>query len=142
MEKTIAESLAAEAKQLTFRDVPPEIVHEIKRSMLDTIGCSLAGYMSEPSRMIQGMIEEMHGPAESTVFGSGLKTSCLNATLANGVMLRHFDYAGVGHLDKQGRDTSGHHCESFPSILAVGERHHSNGQEIITSSRSRLRAHE
>lgn len=31
---TIAELLACEAKELTFRELPPEVVHQAKRSVL------------------------------------------------------------------------------------------------------------
>jgi len=133
MTKTIAEELASEAKGLTFRDVPPNVVHEVKRQVLDIVGVGLGGYLSEPSQIMQNVIKEMNGPAESTVFGSGLKTSCLNATLANGVMVRYLDYMNRCFLTKEGRNNMGHHGEVIPSILAVGERQHSTGQEIITA---------
>ncbi|MBI2989447.1 MAG: MmgE/PrpD family protein, partial [Deltaproteobacteria bacterium] len=122
MTKTIAEQLAYEAKELTFRELPPEVVHQVKRSVLDTLGVGFGGYLSEPSQIIQSLIKEVNGPAESTVFGSGLKTSCLYATLANGAMARYLDYMDLCFLAKEARDTIGHHGESIPPILAVGER--------------------
>ena len=70
MTKTVSEQLAAEAKELTFHELPPEVIHRVKRSMLDTLGVGFGGYLSEPSQIIQSMIREMNGPAESTVFGS------------------------------------------------------------------------
>ncbi len=133
MTKTIAEHLASEAKGLTFRELPPEVVHQAKRSVLDTLGVGLGGYLSEPSQIIQSLIKEMNGPAESTVFGSGLKTSCLYATLANGVMVRYLDYMDRCFLTKEARIAMGHHSESIPPILALGERQHSNGQDVITA---------
>jgi len=133
MTKTIAEELASEAKRLTFRELPPEVVHEVKRQVLDIVGVGLGGYLSEPSQIIQSLIKEMNGPAESTVFGSGLKTSCLYATLANGVMVRYLDYMNRCFLTKEARNNMGHHGESIPSILALGERQHSTCQEVITT---------
>ncbi|MBI2987673.1 MAG: MmgE/PrpD family protein [Deltaproteobacteria bacterium] len=129
---TIAEQLAREAKGLTFRELPPEVVHQVKRQVLDTLGVGFGGYPSEPGQIIQSLIKEMKGPAESTVFGSGLKTSCLYATLANGVMVRYLDYMDRCFLTKEARISMGHNSESIPPILAVGERQHSTGQEVIT----------
>ena len=133
MTKTIAEQLAAEAKNLTFRELPPEVVHQVKSAVLDTLGVGFGGYLSEPSKIIQSMVTEMNEPAESTVLVSGLKTSCLYATLANGVMVRYLDYMDKGSLTRQATDSTGHNSESIPPILAVGERQHSTGQEIITA---------
>ncbi|MBI2988442.1 MAG: MmgE/PrpD family protein [Deltaproteobacteria bacterium] len=133
MTMTIAEQLAYEAKGLTFRELPAEVVHQVKRSVLDTLGVGLGGYLSEPSQIIQSLIKEMKEPGESTVFVSGLKTSCLYATLANGTMVKYLDYMDRSFLTKEARNHTGHHGESIPSILAVGERQHSSGQEVITA---------
>src|SRR5215471_2763207 len=133
MEKTIAEQLAHDAVQLSFRDVPEAVVHQVKLSMLDTLGVAFGGYRSEPSRIVQSLVKEMNGLPESTVFGSGIKTSCLNAALANGVMARFLDYTDRSFLTKEGLNHTGHHGESVPAILAVGEREHSNGREIIVA---------
>ena len=130
---TVAEQLARETKELQFRELPPEVVHQVKRSLLDTLGVALCGYPSEPSQIIQSMIKEMNEPPESTVFGSGLKTSCLYATLANGAMLRYPDYSDRGFLTKEALVFLGHHSNLIPPILAVGERQRSPGQEIITA---------
>ena len=129
---TIAEQLAREAKELQFRELPPEVVHQVKRSLLDTLGVALCGYPSEPSRIIQSMIKEANEPPESTVYVSGLKTSCQYASLANGAMLRYPDYSDRAFLTKEARVFLGHHSNLIPPILAVGERQRSSGQEIIT----------
>lgn len=130
---TIAEQWAREAKELTFHELPPEVVHQVKRLVLDTLGVGFGGYLSQASQIIQSLIKEIKGPAESTVFGSGLKTSCLYATLANGAMVRYLDYMDRGCVTKEATLSMGHPSESIPPILAVGERQHSTGQEVITA---------
>ena len=130
---TIAEQLAREAKELSFDQLPAEVIHQVKRLVLDILGVGFGGYLSEPSQVMQSLVKGMSGPAESTVFGSGLKTSCLYATLANGAMVRHLDYMHSCYLTKEARMLLGHHGESIPPILAVGERQHTAGREIITT---------
>ena len=138
MARTVAEQLAAEAKELTFRDLPPEVIHQVKRLVLDTVGVAFGGYQSDSSQIIQSLIKEIKEPTESTVFGSGLKTSCLYATLANGVMVRYLEFMDRNRLpedflSKAVSSIHGHHSESIPPVLAVGERQRSTGQEIITA---------
>jgi len=130
---TIAEQLALEAKELNFEELPSEVNDQAKRSLLDSLAIAFGGYLSEPSRIIQNVIRELNGPAESTIFGTGLKTSCLYATLANGTMVHYFDYMDAGFLTKEATVIMGHHGELIAPILAVGERQHSGGEEIITT---------
>lgn len=129
---TIAEQLASEATQLRFRELPSRVVRQVKRIVLDIVGVGFGGYLSEPSQIIQALIKEMNGPTESTVLG-GLKTSCLYATLANGVMVRYLDYMDRASLTEEARVVEGHHSESVVPILALGERQHSTGEEVITN---------
>ncbi len=130
---TIAEHLAAEAQAFTFEGLPPQVVHQAKRSLLDGVAIGLGGYTSEPSQIIQSLIRDVGGPTESTVFVSGLRTSCLYATLANGAMVRYLDYMDRAFLVPEAVNDMGHHGESIVPILALGERQHSSGEDVITA---------
>ena len=46
---TIAEQLSSYATSLHYQDLPPEVVHQAKRLIIDTLGCALGGYASVPS---------------------------------------------------------------------------------------------
>ena len=48
---TIAEQLSSYATSLRFEDFPPEVVRQAKRLIIDTLGCALGGYSSEPARI-------------------------------------------------------------------------------------------
>jgi len=133
MDRTAAEHLANEAKSLTFRELPPEVIHQVKRSLIDTIGLGFGGYLSEPSNILQSVIREANGPAESTIFVNGLKASCLDATLANGLMVRYNNMFDRAFLTKDSLNPAGSNCESIPALLAVGERQHSSGQDVIVA---------
>jgi 2-methylcitrate dehydratase len=109
------------------------VIHETKRLVLDTFGCAIGAYTGEPSRIIQGLIKELGGPKESTVIGSGLRTSCLNAMLANGVMVRFLDFNDTYLLTVGPLTTGCHPSEIIPAALALGEREHSKGWEVITA---------
>ena len=130
----VAQQLAEEVVRFTFRDIPPEVVHQTKRLVLDTLGCAIGGYSSDASRIMQKLIVELDGPKEATVVGSGLRTSCLNATLANGVMVRCLDYNDAVVMDTETGQRMGYHpSEVIPGILALGERQHLTGKEILAA---------
>lgn len=130
---TVARELAKYALRLTFDDLPKEVVHEAKRAIIDTIGCAIGGYSSEASKIIQNLSKELGGPQESTIIGSGFKTSCLNAILANGVMVRYLDFNDT-YLIPVGNLVLGNHpSEVIPTTFALGEREHTNGKDLINA---------
>lgn len=130
----IALELAKNVKSVTFQDLPQDIVHQTKRLVLDTLGCAIGGYASEASRVIQEVVKELGHPEEATVFGSGLRTSCLNAALANGAMVRYLDYNDTAFILQGETYRTGYHpSEVIPPILALGERQHLSGEDVITT---------
>jgi 2-methylcitrate dehydratase len=133
MTRTIAERLAADAAELTFAQLPADVIRQAKRSVLDSVGIGIGGYASEPGEIVRGLIAELGGPPESTIFVSGVKTSCLHAVLANGVMVRYLDFMDRTFTSKEGLTNMGHHGESVVPILALGERQHASGREVITA---------
>ena len=130
---TVAREIAKYALELSYDALPTEVVHEAKKVVLDALGCAIGAYPSETSRVIQNIIKELGGPKESTVIGSGLRTSCLNALLANGGMVRYLDF-NDGYLILVGSQTTGSHpSDMIPTILALGEREHSKGRDVINA---------
>ncbi len=134
---TLSEELAKYTCKLSFIDLSNAEVHAMKRSILDTLACALGGYQGSSSRIIRSLVAELGGPEESTVIGSGNKVLCANAALANGAMVRYPDYSDTYHnlkklLTNEPR-TGWHPSELIPAALAVGERQHSNGKELITA---------
>ena len=129
-----AGELAKYALGLTFGDLPADVVHQTKRILLDTLGCAVGGYASETSTIIQKVIKELNGREEATIIGSGVRTSCLNAALANGAMTRYLDYNDTAFIKEGERYRAGYHpSEVIPPILAVGEKQHVSGKEAITA---------
>lgn len=124
---TIAREICKYALGLRFEDLPKEVIHEAKRAVLDTLGCAIGAYQGDASKIIRSLVKELGGPKESTVIGSGLRTSCLNATLANGVMVRYLDFSDAYQVNCGPLTSGGHPGEVIPAALALGEREHSSG---------------
>lgn len=119
---------------LTFEQVPPDAIHQTKRLILDTLGCAIGGYTSGASQAIQELVKEMGHPGEATVFGSGIRTSCLNAVLANGAMVRYLDYNDTSFIIQGETYRTGYHpSEVIPPILALAERQHLSGKDVIAA---------
>lgn len=117
---SIAHRYARYALGLNYGALPPEVVHQAKRCLLDALACCIGGYQAPGRPMCEAVAQELGGPEEATVIGSGIRTSAHNAALVNGFTHRFLDY----------NDNDG---VVVPAILAVSERERSSGRDFLTS---------
>ncbi len=122
---SVAYQFARYALCLNYGMLPQDVVHQAKRSLLDTLGCAIGAYDAPGRSICEEVAKEIGGLPEATVIGSGLRTSVFNATLVNCFMVRFLDYNDHGG--------GGHNSDSIPSMLAVSEREKSSGPDFITS---------
>lgn len=124
-QSSIAYQFARFALGLHYQILPENVVHQAKRCLLDALGCAIGAYDAPGRSICETVIKELGGPEEATLFGSGLCTSALNATLVNSFLVRYLDYNDIGG--------GGHNSDAIPSILAVSEREKAGGRDFITS---------
>jgi 2-methylcitrate dehydratase len=125
---TIASYLSDYTTALTFTDLPPEVVHQAKRLLVDTLGCAIGGYGSEPSKIARALADTVSSRQPATVLGSGQQTSLDLATFANGVMIRYLDF-NDGYTSKE----SGHPSDAIAAVLSPAEVSHADGKGVITA---------
>jgi 2-methylcitrate dehydratase len=127
MDKT-TQTLASYASGLKFEQLSTSAVREVKRRLIDAIGCGIGGYASEPGAIARELAAAATGEPPARVLGSGAPTSIEMATFANAVMVRYLDcndtYVAKG---------SGHPSDMIPACLAVAEAHHASGRDTLTA---------
>jgi 2-methylcitrate dehydratase len=127
---TLVEQLSTYAASLRFESLPREVVHTAKRLIIDTVGCALGGYWSEPARIARDLAATVRSSEPVTVIGSGERTSADLATFANGVMIRFLDfndgYTSTGE--------SGHPSDSIAAVLSTAELRRRSGAEAIAAT--------
>jgi 2-methylcitrate dehydratase len=126
---TLAEKMGAYAATLRYEDLPPEVVHQAKRMMVDTIGCALGGYDSEPSRIAREYAATVTSTQPATLLCSGRQTSPELAVFANGVMIRYLDY-NDGYIGLE----AGHPSDSIAALISAAEIGGANGREMIVAT--------
>jgi 2-methylcitrate dehydratase len=130
---TVALELAQFARGFSYEDLSDPEVHAAKRVLIDMIACAIGAHESDSGRIVRRVMEEQGGSQESTLIGSRMRVPCANATLANGTMTRYLDYNDT-YFRANGQLRFGIHSnELIPAVLAVGERQHASGKEIITA---------
>jgi 2-methylcitrate dehydratase len=125
----LAEQLGAYAASLQYEDLPPQVVHQVKRMMVDTIGCALGGYNSEPSRIAREYAATVTSTEPATVLCSGARSSPELAAFANGAMIRYLDF-NDGYTGRE----AGHPSDSIAALLAAAEIGRANGRELIVAT--------
>lgn len=121
MTRRLAEVLAA----VTYDDLPPEVIEDAKRAVLDWLGSALAGSSEPPARMAQRVIAGLGRSDEATVFGAG-RSSAAGAALANGVA------SHILELDDVHKGSTLHPgAPIIPAALAVAEREHADGRAFL-----------
>ncbi len=126
---TIAEQMSSWTVALHYRHLPAEVVHLTKRMIIDTIGCALGGYTSEPGKIARALAATVTSTQPGTVIGSGQATSPDLATFANGVMIRYLDY-NDGYTSLE----SGHPSDSIAAVLSATELAGRGGRRAITAT--------
>ena len=91
------EELAKFVVEFNFGELPAGGIEEIKISILDTLGTALVGAKGPVGTMMTDLVKETGGNEQARLIGSGIKTSVLNAVLANGTLAHAEDYDAVPH---------------------------------------------
>ena len=70
MTKTLAHQLAGFACSLQFEDLSPEVVHEVKRRVIDSFGCALGAWNEEPCVIARDVASEFSAKRGGTIIGT------------------------------------------------------------------------
>ncbi len=92
-EPDAAIAIAAHLARTRYEDLPASVVDAAKSSILDTLGCVLAGTPCEDVVAIRKVAGAWGGRASSTLIGSGgVKLPAASAVLGNGAAIHQFDF--------------------------------------------------
>jgi 2-methylcitrate dehydratase len=127
--KTLAHQLAEFACSLQFEDLSKEVVHEVKRRVIDSLGCALGAWNEEPCAIARKVASDFSAKNGSTIIGTTHKAPPDWAAFANGCCIRYFDYNDT-YLSKE----PAHPSDNLSAVLAAGESVGATGQEMITAT--------
>ena len=113
-------------RELTYDDLPEDVIKVANSCMLDWFGCAVAG-ATEPLAEI--LREEFgHRSGSCTVIGSDLKVDAATAALLNGASGHALDYDDTG-------SSIGCHSTApvLPAVIAVAEEIGASRRELLTA---------
>ncbi len=127
MDRT-TELLSTYACNLTYDDLPQNVVHQVKRTLIDTLGCALGGFHAEPSVIARNLAHSISCTPPSRILGTAYSSSPDMAGFANGTMIRYLDYN-----DSYFSPGGGHPSDMIAAVLALADPMGCDGRTIITA---------
>lgn len=124
MPDTLVEQLANFTSDTQFDQLPPAVVEECKRILLDSIGCAVAAIGEPKGRIGIDYARIMGGNADATIMGTGERVSIFGAAFANGELINTLDMDAVvppGHVTPY----------VLPGALAIGEARGVTGKALV-----------
>jgi len=132
----ITDEVAGFVTRTTFADIPKDVAHLGKRSVLDGIGLALAGSRSECGHIAQRYLANL-GIATadgSTVIGSSMRLPARFAAFANGLAIHADDYDDTQLAVAKDRVyglLTHPTAPALPPALALAERDHRSGADCM-----------
>jgi 2-methylcitrate dehydratase len=125
---TLAHRLAEYAASLTFAQLPPVVVHEVKRRVIDSLGCALGAWDAEPCAIARRVASRYNALQGATLWGTDHRAPPDWAAFANGCLVRYLDFNDT-YLSKE----PAHPSDNIPALFAVAESISASGRDLITA---------
>src|SRR5712691_8336885 len=126
--KTLAEQLADYAVGLKFEDLPAPVVREVKRRVIDSVGCALGAWNAEPCGIARRVASAFTAGRGATLLGTRHRSPPDWAAFANGCLVRYLDYNDT-YLSKE----PAHPSDNIPAALAIAQTINATGIDLITA---------
>lgn len=118
--------IADYASNLSFDDLPDEVVHAATQRMVDSLACAIAAYECEPARiglrLARGAAPERY---PGCILGYGEKSTAEAAAFVNTVMIRNLDF--------NDQYPGGHPSDCLGALLAIAEAAGADGRRVLSA---------
>ena len=125
---TLAQRLAQYAVGLEFSHLPPTVVHEAKRRLIDSLGCALGAWDAEPCAIARRVASKFGAEGGATLWGTRHRAPPDWAAFANGCQVRYLDFNDT-YLSKE----PAHPSDNIAAAVAVAEAVSAGGRDLITA---------
>ncbi|HKI77228.1 MAG TPA: MmgE/PrpD family protein, partial [Ignavibacteriaceae bacterium] len=128
MGKSLSRQIAEFAVNLIYKDLPENVINEVKRYLYDSIGCAYGGYSTKDVKILRKIYKNIGGKKESTLIGFGDKMPAVNSTLVNSLMIRALDFNDI-----YWKEDPSHPSDLIPAALSVGELTNASMKDVIVA---------
>src|SRR5256712_14144514 len=88
----MADRLAAYAQSIRSEDLPGDVVHEVKRRVLDSLGCAFGAWTAKPCVIARQIAQAVTIPNGATLWGTAHKPPPDLPAFATGALIRYLGF--------------------------------------------------
>src|SRR5882757_10284632 len=126
MPKGLTRNLARFIVTTRFEDLPENVRHEAKRTLLNWVGCAIGACREDTVNNVIAALAPFAGPGQATLLGRRERMDILNAALVNGISSHVPDFDDTHPL------TTIHPAAPVaPALLALAEHRPVNGRDFV-----------
>ena len=125
-DKTV-QRLVDYAASLKFNDLPWEVVQQVKRLIIDSLGCGICAFNSPPVKIARELASTYSGTKTATLLGTATQSTPDLAAFVNGIMVRYLDFN-----DNYAGKSNAHPSDNVAPMIAAAEASKATGKDLIT----------
>lgn len=128
MSDRITHALATFAGRISYADISESVKKEVKRRVIDTLGCLMSGFRQDASVAARKLAEQYETKQGATIIGTNQKAHVDMATLANGTAIRYLDFNDT-YLSVEPQ----HPSDMIAPLLALAEARNLPAKDLMTA---------
>ena len=128
MSDRITKSLATFATGVSYDTLSEPVIAEVKRRVIDTLGCLMSGYEFDASTAARKLATYYEKEGGASLIGTNKKVAVDYATFANGTAIRYLDYNDT-YLSVEPL----HPSDVIAPLFALAEERNISGKRLISA---------
>ena len=122
----ISYKLGKWVEALRWEDLPDAVINELRRYLLDSIGCAFGGVQTPDWGILRGIAQDEGGSEKCALLGEGGKVAPLQAAFLNALSIRAQDYNDI-----YWQQDPCHPSDCLSAPLAGAELAEAGGKEFL-----------
>ncbi len=106
--------------------LPREVIHEVKRRILDSYACAIGAYNSKAAKIVLKACSKIKGKYKAPLFGKGKEVFYEEAAFANGALVRYLDFNDT-YLSLE----PAHPSDNIAPLIACAQAYEKTGLDLI-----------
>ena len=121
-----ANQLASYVLSVKPESLPSDVIHEVKRRILDSWACAIGAYDSKAAKILLKACSKIKGKYKAPLFGKGKEVFYEEAAFVNGALVRYLDFNDT-YLSLE----PAHPSDNIAPLIACAQAYEKSPMDLI-----------